>query len=80
MMILALGGCGTEGKTTVRDLRKSEGVSYLFIGSPGPDRNRSDRSPGKHGFPETHRADMVQNGADSGGLASSRVCVPGLCP
>ena len=32
MKVLALGGCGQEGKTTVRDLIKSEEVSHLVIG------------------------------------------------
>jgi len=32
MKVLALGGCGQEGKTTVRDLIKSEEVSRLVIG------------------------------------------------
>ena len=32
MKVLALGGCGQEGKTTVKDLIKSEEVSHLIIG------------------------------------------------
>ena len=32
MKVLALGGCGQEGKTTVRDLIKSEDVSHIVIG------------------------------------------------
>ena len=32
MKVLALGGCGQEGKTTVKDLIKSEEVSSVVIG------------------------------------------------